>query len=363
MNTLTITNKDGSAYDIVLTDSFESLADAIRKTGLTPDRIAVIADSNTAPLYSASILECLRTFDPEPLLITIPAGEIHKNLTSITSIYDALIPAGFTRKSLLISLGGGVIGDMTGFASATYMRGIPFIQIPTTLLSQVDASIGGKTGFDYNDYKNMIGAFHMPSLVYINMAVIGTLPEREFRSGMAEVVKSALIKDEALYNWLKENVAAINAHDTATLEEMVRRTCMIKQGVVTRDPFENGERMLLNLGHTIGHAVEKALNFTMTHGECVALGMVAASRMSADRSLISEKDHEDIVKTLKALALPVSCEAINRQAVLNNTKSDKKMQNKQIRFVLLRALGDAFTAYDVTDEEMMNGIAAICPEV
>ena len=358
-HTLVITNKDGSAYDIFINDSFKELPFKLQETGLKPDKIGIIADSNTTPLYGAEVLDAVKTFCPETFLITIPAGENHKNLETISMIYDEMVKNVFTRKSILISLGGGVCGDMTGFAAATYMRGIPFIQIPTTLLSQVDASIGGKTGVDYHGFKNMVGAFHMPSLVYINMNTLKTLPDREIRSGMAEVIKSALIKDKKFYEWLRDSYKDIHIDQVESMSEMVLRTCRIKQQVVMSDPFENGDRMLLNLGHTIGHAIEKAQNFTLTHGECVGLGLVAACQISYKRGLLDLNDFEDIKMTCSNYGLSITLDKMNPDEILKNTKSDKKMQHNKIRFILLDKIGDAFITDDVSDDEILDGINAI----
>lgn len=362
MSNIPIINRDGTSYQICLTDSFELLPAYLKETQINPDKIGIVADTHTGPLYGEQVLKIVREICQESLLITIEAGETYKNLDTITGIYDAMVENRFTRKSLLISLGGGVVGDMTGFAAATYMRGIAFIQIPTTLLSQVDASIGGKTGFDYHGFKNMIGAFHMPSLVYINVNTLKTLPAREFQSGMAEIIKSALIKDEVFYEWLKNASLKLNDGNPELISEMIFRTCRIKQQVVESDPFEKGDRMLLNFGHTIGHAVEKAENFTRTHGECVGLGMIAASRISYLRGLISREAYEDIKSVCHKFNLATEIEGLQTEEILSNTKSDKKMQHRQIRFILLKDIGNAFVSGDVSDEEIIKGINAIKKE-
>lgn len=206
-----------------------------------------------------------------------PAGEESKTLATVENLYEFLIQNKFERRDMLAALGGGVVGDLTGFTAATYLRGIDFIQIPTSLLAQVDSSIGGKTGVDFRAYKNMVGAFHQPKLVYSCAETLKTLTEQQYISGLGEIIKHGLIKDIAYYHWLKEHKEAILSRDTQTMIEMIEVSCRIKKEVVENDPEEAGERALLNFGHTLGHAVEKLMNFTMLHGECVAVGMHGAA--------------------------------------------------------------------------------------
>ena len=245
-------------------------------------------------LYAAQILKFLEGKCRKAVKYVFPAGEEHKNLDTVRDVYRFLIEEGFDRKDMLLALGGGVCGDLTGFVAATYLRGIDFVQIPTTLLAQADSSIGGKTGVDFDSYKNMVGAFKMPRLVYMNLSVLKTLEERQFYSGFAEVMKSALIKDAPFYEWLIENMYEICERDLNTLEEMVIRTCSIKKMVVEKDPTEQGDRALLNLGHTIGHAIEKYKNFELYHGECVALGTVAAAYISWKKEMLSMEEFYEI---------------------------------------------------------------------
>lgn len=356
---LTIETPGLKNYDIVLTNTFDELPNCLTEAGLHPDKIAVIADSHTAPLYGQAVCDVMAAFADDICLITIPSGEIHKNLETITTIYDELVEKHFSRKSLLLSLGGGVVCDMTGFVAATYMRGIAFAQLPTTLLSQIDASIGGKTGFDYHGYKNMIGAFHMPSLVYINAETLRTLPDREIKSGMAEVVKSALIKDAALYDWLKDNTAAINGMDMKTVASMIARTCRIKQTVVEHDPYEHGERKHLNYGHTIGHAIEKSYGFTYTHGECVGLGMLCINAMCVDKQMMTAEEAAAIKQMLVDFDLPVTVANMNSEDVVANTKSDKKRMNNTIDFVVLDGIGQATIERAFTDDDMRRALKTI----
>ena len=293
------------------------------------------------------------------VLFSFPAGEESKTLSTVKDIYTFLIKEKFDRKDLLIALGGGVTGDITGFAAATYLRGIDFIQIPTSLIAQSDSSIGGKTGVDFDGFKNMVGAFYMPRLVYMNVSVLKTLDDRQFFSGFAEVMKHGLIKDGGFYEWLLENMYEICDRDTDTLLEMIERSCKIKKLVVEKDPAEKGERALLNFGHTIGHAIEKARNFTLTHGECVALGAVAAAFISWKHELLSKDEYYEIRDMFVPFNLPISIEDINPEEILQLTKSDKKVEGYFVKFILLKKVGKAIIDKTVTDDDILNAVAEI----
>ena len=235
-----------------------------------------------------------------------PAGEKNKNLDTVRTLYEFLIQKHFDRKDVLVALGGGVVGDLCGFAGATYLRGIRFIQVPTTLLSQVDSSIGGKTGVDFDSYKNMVGAFHMPSLVYASTSSLLTLSAEQFASGMGEIVKHGLIKNRDYYQWICEHADAIRERDLKVCEQLILVSCQIKRDVVEKDPTEQGERALLNFGHTLGHAIEKLMNFKLAHGQCVALGCLAAAHISAKRGMITDAEVDQMRKAFATFDLPVS---------------------------------------------------------
>ena len=353
---LQIKNPLGKDYQVQIADDFSLLVRKIRECVPAPDRIGLISDSNTGPLYEAEVsgvlaaeFPCVRTFSFE-------AGEENKNAETIGTIYDFLLEEDFTRKSLLISLGGGVCGDMTGFAAATYRRGIPFIQIPTTLLAQVDASIGGKTGFDYRGYKNMIGAFHMPSLVYVCLKTLKTLTERDYNSGIAENLKHALIRDEKFFEWMLDHMDGICERDPETVGEMVLTSVRIKQAVVEEDPTEQSLRMILNFGHTLGHAIEKYKDFRLTHGECVALGCLAAADISCSRGYLQEEELYELRDIIVGFGLPAHLEGVDTEKILQIARSDKKAADGHVRFILLKGIGKAFIADDVTEEEMKQGI-------
>ena len=339
-------------YDIVITQSFEGLWEELESLGAAEKRLCIVTDSKVDALYGDTLLRLLDGKCCKAVKYTFPEGEESKNLDTVRKVYTFLIEEGFDRKDMLVALGGGVVGDLTGFVAATYLRGIDFIQIPTTLLSQADSSVGGKTGVDFDGYKNMVGAFKMPRLVYMNL-------DRQFYSGFAEVMKSALIKDAAFYEWLIQNMYEICDKDLNVLEEMVLRSCDIKRRVVEKDPTEQGDRALLNLGHTIGHAIEKAKNFSLYHGECVALGTVAAAYISWKKELLSMDEYYEIRDMFVPFNLPITVEDIDPQEILKLTKSDKKMRAGKIRFILLKKIGKAVIDNSVTDEEILAAVNEI----
>lgn len=353
-------------YDIVLEHSFERLPEEIKKLYqeengenlLKKRNLCVITDSNVDALFGGEIKELLQDVCRELSFYVFPAGEESKTLKTVSDIYRFLIEKKITRKDMLIALGGGVVGDITGFAAASYLRGIDFVQIPTTLLAQVDSSIGGKTGVDFEQYKNMVGAFHMPRLVYTNVSVLKELDERQFASGFAEVMKHGLIKDRKYYEWLLENMYEIDDRQPDILQEMVYRSCVIKKKVVEKDPTEQGERALLNLGHTIGHGIERACNFSMLHGECVALGCIAAANISHMRHLIGEDEYLEIRDMFVAFHLPIALRGVNFTAkeVVENTKSDKKNASGTLRFILPVRLGKAVIDETVTEKELLQAV-------
>ncbi len=243
-------------YDIVFAQSFADLGEELAAFDAGARRLCIVTDSNVDQLYGEELLCLLKESCRKACKYVFPAGEEHKTLDTVKDIYRYLIKEGFDRKDMLVALGGGVVGDVTGFGAATYLRGIDFIQIPTTLLAQADSSIGGKTGVDFDGYKNMVGAFKMPKLVYMNLSTLQTLDDRQFFAGFAEVMKHGLIRDAIFYSWLIENMYEICERDLNVLEEMVLKSCSVKKMVVEKDPTEQGDRAILNLGHTIGHAIE-----------------------------------------------------------------------------------------------------------
>ena len=356
---ITVNYEGEPCYDIVFSKDFSEIGNELKKFNIENKKLCIVTESNVGPLYAEKLKNALETLCKKIIIHEFKAGEENKNVGTVENIYETLIANKFDRNDMLLALGGGVTGDITGFAAATYLRGIDFVQIPTTLLAQADSSIGGKTGVDFDSYKNMVGAFKMPRLVYMNLSVLKTLEERQFYSGFAEVMKSALIKDAPFYEWLIENMYEICERDLNTLEEMVIRTCSIKKMVVEKDPTEQGDRALLNLGHTIGHAIEKYKNFELYHGECVALGTVAAAYISWKKEMLSMEEFYEIRDMFVPFYLPISVDDIDPQEILKLTKSDKKMEAGTIKFILLKKIGKAVIDRTVTDEEILAAIEEI----
>lgn len=349
-------------YKIFFEKSFIHLSDKLNDLNKKGRKICIVTDSNVAPLYLKDIEMELKKTDLIYTFYVLPAGEENKNLKEIEGIYKHLIANNFDRGDLLAALGGGVVGDMTGFAAATYLRGIDFIQIPTTLLAQVDSSIGGKTGVDFQQYKNMVGAFHQPLFVYANVQVLKTLPETEFISGMGEVIKHGFIRNKAYSKWLLEQKQAILDRQPEICQEMIYKSCVIKKLVVENDPLEHGERAILNFGHTIGHAVEKLKKFSLHHGYCVSIGCVAAAYLSLKKGYLSKEEYEDILAELKAFHLPINISGLSYEDILMTTKSDKKMDKGHIRFILLKECGNAVIDTSLTDLDLIDAIKEICVE-
>lgn len=345
-------------YSITLNSSFAHLLDDI-VDAVGEDRtkkICIVSDSQVAKIYMNRIQELLKQQYEYVFSFVFEAGERSKNMDTVQKLYEQLISNKFDRHDFLIALGGGVVGDLTGFCAATYLRGIDFIQIPTSLLAQVDSSIGGKTGVDFQQYKNMVGAFYQPKLVYMSMEVFQSLPDDQFANGMAEEIKHGLIKDRAYYTWMKEHRELICQKAPETLIGMLDIGCNIKRVVVENDPKEKGERALLNFGHTIGHAIEKLSDFKLYHGQCVSLGMVAAAYLSMKKGHLTEEELHDIEQVLSAYHLPIRIDGYDAVEILETTKSDKKMIGGKVKFTLLKQIGEAYSDLSLTDENLLDAI-------
>lgn len=322
--------------------------------------VLVVTNETVAPLYLDTLCRNLQVRKLDTLVL--PDGEKFKTLATVNTIYDKLLTARHSRGTTLIALGGGVIGDMTGFAAATYQRGVDFIQVPTTLLSQVDSSVGGKTGVNHPLGKNMIGAFYQPQAVIADMSTLATLPDREYRAGIAEVVKYGLIADPDFYLWLKNRVAAINGRDQDTLAEIVARSCQNKADVVARDEREADIRAILNLGHTFGHAIEAVEKYQgLLHGEAVAVGMLMAADLSARLGWLETEDVADLAALLAALGLPTTVPgSMSSEAFLAAMALDKKVAEGVVRLVLLRAIGEAVVTGDYPLAALEDTLATFC---
>ena len=355
---ITVHYNEKPIYDIAIEKDFSKLAMKVSELGISGRKLCIVTDSNVGELYADEVKNELEKTGNAVFVYTFRAGEASKNLNTVEDVYEYLIINKFDRKDMIVALGGGVVGDLAGFTAATYLRGIDFIQVPTSLLAQVDSSIGGKT-VDFRAYKNMVGAFHQPRLVYMNLSVLGSLSERLFNSGFGEIIKHGFIKDKEYYTWLKENIQHIKSHDYDALENMIAISCNIKRRVVELDPTEKGDRALLNFGHTLGHAIEKLKNFELYHGECVVLGMVAALEISRTRQLISDAEYEDAINTFKAYNFPVTVDGISVEDVIKVSKNDKKMDAGKIKFILLDRIGNAYIDKTVTDDEMRTALSKV----
>lgn len=358
-----ISSKENKTYEIVVEPNFDKLPELLSEVFLSCNKFMLVFDSNTDRYFRKKLLKKLKSTEKELYTLSFTAGEDNKNISTVQSLYEELINKNFERKDVILAVGGGVVGDLAGFTAATYLRGIRFAGIPTTLLAMSDSSVGGKTGVDFMAYKNMVGAFHQPNLVYMNTGSLTSLPEREYLSGMAEIIKYGYIWDKEFLSYLKENTHKILSKDKEALEYIIYNSCRIKKEVVENDPLEKGLRAILNFGHTVGHAVEKLMNFDLLHGECVALGMISAGRMAVERGLVSETELEDMKKILTEYKLfniiSLSDVDFSIEDVLKATKSDKKMQGGKIKFILTKEVGKAEIYTDITDEDIILGIKEI----
>jgi 3-dehydroquinate synthase len=326
---------------------------------LLQKRVAVVTNTTVAPLYLDRLVAMLQASDVAVTPIVLPDGEAYKNWETLNLIFDALLTDRAERKTTLIALGGGVIGDMTGFAAASYQRGVPFIQIPTTLLSQVDSSVGGKTGINHPLGKNMIGAFYQPKVVLADTDTLKTLPARELSAGLAEVIKYGLIWDVDFLAWLEANMDKLRALDPAAITHAIYRSCEIKAQVVGQDEREGGIRAILNLGHTFGHAIETGMGYgNWLHGEAVAAGMVLAAQTSQRLGWISEADVERTRALIRAAGLPDVAPDLGVDTYLEYMGHDKKVEGGKMRFVLLNKLGEAVITADVPTDVLTGVLTA-----
>lgn len=351
------------SYPILISGGLLSRADLILPF-LRTSRVALVSNTTVAPLYLDVLAQALEKVGVGVTPIILPDGEAHKNWASLNLIYDALLENRFDRSTTIVALGGGVIGDLAGFAAATYQRGVPFIQIPTTLLSQVDSSVGGKTGINHPRGKNMVGAFWQPRLVLADTDTLKTLPDRELSAGMAEVIKYGLIRDLPFLDWLEANMESLLARDGELLGHAIERSCANKAEVVAADEYETaaaGGRALLNLGHTFGHAIETGMGYgEWLHGEAVAAGTMMAVELSRRLGWLSAADVERVRTLLVRAGLPVKGADLGAERYLELMSHDKKVVAGSLRLVLLKALGDAVTYADAPREEIVAAIESCC---
>jgi len=346
MQTLNVDLGD-RAYPIFIGENLLSQAELILPH-LAQKQVAIVTNTTVAPLYLAKLLAPLESAGVKCVPVILPDGEAYKNSETLNQIYTELLSHRCERKTTLIALGGGVIGDLTGYAAATYLRGVPFIQVPTTLLSQVDSSVGGKTGINHPLGKNMIGAFYQPRLVLADTTTLNTLPDRELSAGLAEVIKYGLIRDPAFFEWLEANLPNLLARDPAALAYAIRRSCENKSEVVAADERESGQRALLNLGHTFGHAIESGMGYGVwLHGEAVAAGTLLAADVSRRLGWLSDAEVERTRRIFEAARLPVISPNLGVDSYLDMMGLDKKVEGGKMRFVLLRGIGSSVVSGDV----------------
>jgi 3-dehydroquinate synthase len=320
--------------------------------------VAIVTNTTVDPLYGDALRRALAPLGKKVTTVVLPDGEAYKNWETLNLIFEARRTERADRKTTLVALGGGVIGDMTGFAAASYMRGVPFIQVPTTLLAQVDSSVGGKTGINHPLGKNMIGAFYQPQAVIADIGTLQSLPARELAAGIAEVIKTGAIADREFFEWIEGNIAALNACNAEALAHAVKRSCEIKAAVVAADEREGGLRAILNFGHTFGHAIEAGLGYgEWLHGEAVGCGMVMAADLSVRLGKLDEASRKRLVGLIEAAKLPVKAPALGAERYIDLMKVDKKAEAGAIKFILLERFGQTQVT-GATDEAVRATLAA-----
>ncbi|MBS3916566.1 MAG: 3-dehydroquinate synthase [Sulfuritalea sp.] len=359
MRTLTVALSERS-YPIHIGAGLLSRIDLILAHLKSP-LVAIVSNETVAPLYLNGISDALRINGVKVTEIILPDGEAHKNWKTLNRIFDTLLDNRCERATTIIALGGGVIGDLAGFAAASYQRGVPFVQVPTTLLAQVDSSVGGKTGINHPLGKNMIGAFYQPRLVLIDTDTLKTLPDRELNAGLAEVIKYGLIRDLPFFEWLESNMERLKARETAALTYAIERSCANKAEVVAEDEHESGVRALLNLGHTFGHAIEAGLGFGhWLHGEAVAAGTVMAAELSRRMGWLSSADCARIAVLLQRAGLPTQGPALGAERYLDLMALDKKVIGGKMRLVLLRKIGEGVVSAEADSRAICAAIEGCC---
>ena len=328
------------------------------KKNIKSKNVLIVSNDTVAPLYLEQLRFALKGYSCSSVIL--PDGEKYKTLEYVSLIFDTLLARGYSRDCTIIALGGGVVGDMAGFAAACFQRGVSLVQVPTTLLSQVDSSVGGKTGVNHPMGKNMIGAFHQPKCVVIDINVLRTLPDKEFRSGVAEIIKYGLICDAKFFSWLERNIGALIERDDEVLKYAIEKSCQIKSNIVSHDELEHGRRGLLNLGHTFGHGLEAAMGYgNLLHGEGVAIGTCMAANISCMLETLSDPDRQRVYALFSAAGLPTKCPpGVNLADVITYMQSDKKVNASGLRLVLMDGIGDSYITADYDSDMLSTAMAA-----
>lgn len=344
MNNIINVKHTTGAYDVIVTDTYSDVGNYI--SNIANDNIIVVTDKKVYDLYAKNIYA---GFEINKSILIIDADEINKNINTVTHIYDELIRLECNRKTTLVAIGGGVVGDIVAFVASTYMRGIKFVNIPTTTLSQVDSSVGGKTGYDYKGYKNIIGTFYQPSLVYVNTIVSCEIEQAKFVDGIVEIIKIAIVYDRELYEYIKLNIDNINKRDSNTIQYLIMQAIVLKKDIVEKDERENGIRAILNFGHSFGHSIEKINNFQISHGSAVAIGMMLSLKLSTKLGITENSLCKEILDVFNELNL-LSVHNIEVGGLFENMKMDKKNDSKNYNIIMIEKIGKAIIRKTTIDE-------------
>ena len=349
-----------NGYDILIGDGMDAeLVSFFEGAGFS-SRALILSDTNVGKIYTEKVAELLKRAGKQPSVHLVPAGESSKSLTEAERAYTKAIEQGLDRKSVVVALGGGVVGDLAGFIAATYMRGVPFVQIPTSLLAQVDSSVGGKVAVNHRLGKNLIGAFYQPKRVFIDLACLSTLPRRELFTGLGEIVKYGVISDEALFSYLEDHTDAVLAMQLPEMEHLVVRSCEIKAEVVTQDEKETGLRAILNFGHTMGHAIEKETRYVRyNHGEAVAVGMMGAAYLSRELGMIGDAEVARLRGVLERFSLPTQVEGCTENGMYAAIFHDKKTVDGKVKWILMEGVGRVRAVSDVPEEAVRKSMRMI----
>lgn len=354
MRNMVTVNLQENKYQIFINNDFNNLVNFILETNINSNsKIVIITDNNVDYYYGRECHRILEESGYDVYKYVLEAGEKSKNLETVFSIYKYLLDNSINRDDSILALGGGVVGDVSGFAAATFLRGINYIQVPTTLLAQVDSSVGGKVGVDLLNYKNIIGSFYQPKMVYINVSCLKTLSIRELRAGLAEVIVHAIIMDKEFFYYIKKHINMILKLDEKLLQQVVKVNCKIKSAIVEKDEKDRGIRAVLNFGHTIGHAVETSSGFRLLHGECVSIGIIAAFHLAMYVDLICEEILNEVIDLLKKVGLPTKVKNISIDDIYSCMFHDKKIKNNNFIFILPKDIGDVII-YEVQYESLIK---------
>lgn len=351
-------NKLEEGYDVYVTDTFDYLSDACSKFDLSNKKICIVTDDIVSNLYLNDIENIFKRLSSNVFSIKLNHGENVKNNNTINDLYAMLVDHDMNRDDFLVALGGGVIGDITGYLASSFKRGLNYIQVPTTLLAQVDASIGGKCAIDFNNYKNIVGAFYQPVLVYSNVMTYKDLPREERINGMGEVIKAALIYDKDFFNYLEKSSCEYTNNFLEFLVNIVYNSILVKKYFVEIDPFDTNERHMLNFGHTVGHAIERATNYEIKHGQAITLGMAVAMKISRNKSLISVEDEIRFAKTCVSYGLSITMNFTNAfiDSIIANLSQDKKNTCDGLNYVLLEKIGKANISKNITQDDILTAM-------